>query len=96
MRSNDLRGRCRTGAGFERYLARNGFLILKFFLHVSEAEQEKRFLERLDQPDKNWKFSTNDARERRLFKDYLKAFEDAIRHTAAPHAPWYVVPADNK
>jgi len=83
-------------AGFERYLAQNGFLILKFFLHVSEAEQKRRFLERLDQPDKNWKFSTNDAKERRLFGDYMKAFEDAIRHTAAPHAPWYVVPADNK
>ena len=83
-------------AGFERYLANNGYLILKFFLHVSEAEQKRRFLDRLDQPDKNWKFSTADVKERAFFKDYMKAYEDAIRHTAAPHAPWYVVPADNK
>ena len=83
-------------AGFERYLANNGYLVLKFFLHVSEQEQKKRFLERLDQPDKNWKFSAADVKERQFFNDYMKAYEDAIRHTAAPHAPWYVVPADNK
>jgi PPK2 family polyphosphate:nucleotide phosphotransferase len=83
-------------AGFERYLANNGYLVLKFFLHVSEAEQKKRFLERLDQPDKNWKFSAADVKERQHFRDYMKAYEDAIRHTAAAHAPWYVVPADNK
>jgi len=83
-------------ANFERYLARNGFLILKFFLNVSKREQKKRFLERLDNPDKNWKFSTADARERGHWKGYMKAYEDMIRHTAAPHAPWYVVPADNK
>ena len=83
-------------AAFERYLARNGYLILKFFLHVSKGEQKKRFLERLDQPEKNWKFSAADVRERAHFRDYMKAYEDAIRHTAAPHAPWYVVPADNK
>jgi len=83
-------------AGFERYLANNGYLILKFFLHVSEAEQKRRFLDRLDQPDKNWKFSTADVKERAFFRDYMKAYEDAIRHTAAPQAPWYVVPADNK
>ena len=83
-------------ANFERYLARNGFLILKFFLNVSKREQKKRFLERLDNPDKNWKFSTADARERGHLKGYMKAYEDMIRHTAAPHAPWYVVPADNK
>jgi PPK2 family polyphosphate:nucleotide phosphotransferase len=81
---------------FERYLARNGTLILKFFLHVSRAEQKKRFLERLDDPDKNWKFSTADAMERRYWNDYMAAYEDAIRHTAREHAPWYVVPADNK
>ena len=83
-------------AGFERHLSNNGYLVLKFFLHVSEAEQKKRFLERLDQPNKNWKFSAADVKERQFFSDYMKAYEDAIRHTAAPHAPWYVVPADNK
>jgi PPK2 family polyphosphate:nucleotide phosphotransferase len=81
---------------FERYLARNGYLILKFFLHVSKGEQKQRFLDRLDEPEKNWKFSAADVRERAHFRDYMKAYEDAIRHTAAPHAPWYVVPADNK
>jgi PPK2 family polyphosphate:nucleotide phosphotransferase len=80
----------------ERYLARNGMLILKFFLNLSRGEQKKRFLERLDTPDKNWKFSTADARERAYWKAYMKAYEDMIRNTAAPHAPWYVVPADNK
>jgi PPK2 family polyphosphate:nucleotide phosphotransferase len=83
-------------SAFERYLARNGTLILKFFLHVSRDEQKKRFLERLDQPDKNWKFSTADAKERGYWNDYMKAYEDLIQHTASAHAPWYVVPADNK
>lgn len=83
-------------AGFERYLARNGFLILKFFLNVSRGEQKKRFLERLDNPNKNWKYSTADARERAYWNEYMKAYQDMVRHTAAPHAPWYVVPADNK
>ena len=83
-------------SAFERYLARNGTLILKFFLHVSRDEQNKRFLERLDQPDKNWKFSTADAKERGYWNDYMKAYEDLIQHTASAHAPWYVVPADNK
>jgi len=83
-------------ASFERYLARNGFLILKFFLHVSRDEQKKRFLERLDEPEKNWKFSPGDVMERRYWDNYMKAYEDTIRHTAAPHAPWYVVPADSK
>ena len=83
-------------AAFERYLARNGYLILKFFLHVSRDEQKKRFLERLDRPEKNWKFSANDARERGFWKDYMRAYEDAIRETARDCAPWYVVPADNK
>ena len=81
---------------FERYLARNGTLILKFFLHVSKGEQKKRFLERLDDPDKNWKFSTADAMERNYWNDYMTAYEDLIRHTACEHAPWYVVPANNK
>jgi PPK2 family polyphosphate:nucleotide phosphotransferase len=81
---------------FERYLGRNGFVIRKFFLHVSKKEQKKRFLERLDQKDKNWKFSANDVRERGHWNDYMKAFEETIRDTATKSAPWYVVPADNK
>jgi PPK2 family polyphosphate:nucleotide phosphotransferase len=81
---------------FERYLARNGTLILKFFLHVSKDEQKKRFLERLDNPDKNWKFEMGDVRERAHWDEYQSAYEDAIRETARDHAPWYVVPADNK
>jgi PPK2 family polyphosphate:nucleotide phosphotransferase len=80
----------------ERYLTRNGVLIRKFFLHVSKKEQKRRFLERLDEPDKNWKFSAADARERQYWADYMKAYEDMIRHTASDDAPWYVVPADNK
>jgi PPK2 family polyphosphate:nucleotide phosphotransferase len=83
-------------AAFERYLARQGFAILKFFLHVSKEEQKKRFLARLDRPEKNWKFSAADLEERGYWNDYQKAYEDAIRHTARPHAPWYVVPADHK
>ncbi len=81
---------------FERYLARNGIAVCKFFLHVSRDEQKRRFLERLEQPEKNWKFSANDVRERPHWKDYMRAYEDAIRETSADHAPWYVVPADNK
>jgi len=81
---------------FERYLARNGTVIRKFFLHVSRKEQKKRFMERLDQPEKNWKFSAADVRERAHWNEYMEAYEDMIRATATPHAPWYVVPADNK
>jgi PPK2 family polyphosphate:nucleotide phosphotransferase len=81
---------------FERYLSRNGVLIRKFFLHVSKKEQKKRFLERLDHPEKNWKFSAADIAEREFWKDYMNAYEDTIRHTATKRAPWYVVPADNK
>jgi PPK2 family polyphosphate:nucleotide phosphotransferase len=81
---------------FERYLARNGIAICKFFLHVSRDEQKRRFLERLERPEKNGKFSPNDERERPFWKDYMRAYEDAIRETACKHAPWYVVPADNK
>jgi PPK2 family polyphosphate:nucleotide phosphotransferase len=80
----------------ERYLARNGVAIRKIFLHVSKKEQKKRFLERLENPDKNWKFSANDAKEREFWNDYMAAYEDAIRNTATKEAPWYVVPADNK
>jgi polyphosphate kinase 2 (PPK2 family) len=81
---------------FERYLARNGVAICKFFLHVSRGEQKRRFLERLEEPEKNWKFSESDMKERGYWKDYMRAYEDAIRATATEAAPWYVVPADNK
>jgi PPK2 family polyphosphate:nucleotide phosphotransferase len=83
-------------AHFEDYLTRQGTVVLKFFLHVSRKEQRKRFMERLDQPDKNWKFSTADVRERRFWNDYMEAYEDAIRATATKRAPWFVVPANNK
>jgi PPK2 family polyphosphate:nucleotide phosphotransferase len=83
-------------AGFEEYLARNGTAVLKFFLHVSRKEQKKRFMERLDQPEKNWKFSAADVEERQYWDQYMAAYEDAIRATASEHSPWYVVPADNK
>ena len=81
---------------FERHLCHNGVVIRKFFLHVSREEQKKRFLERLDTPEKNWKFSATDVRERAYWKQYMDAYQDAIRRTATPSAPWYVVPADNK
>jgi PPK2 family polyphosphate:nucleotide phosphotransferase len=81
---------------FERYLARNGVVIRKFFLHLSKKEQERRFLSRLDDPKKNWKFSLADAKERGFWKDYAEAYEEAIQSTATKHAPWYIVPADNK
>ena len=83
-------------SSYERYLARNGVAVVKFFLHVSRKEQRKRFLERLEKPDKNWKFSLADAEERKHWDAYMEAYEDAIRATATPWAPWYVVPADNK
>jgi PPK2 family polyphosphate:nucleotide phosphotransferase len=82
--------------GFERHMARSGTVIRKFFLNVSKKEQKRRFLERLDEPEKNWKFSAADIRERRCWDDYQKAYEDMIANTATEHAPWYVVPADNK
>jgi PPK2 family polyphosphate:nucleotide phosphotransferase len=81
---------------FERYLTRNGIVIRKFFLHVSKKEQKKRFLERIEEPEKNWKFSANDAKEREHWDDYMEAYEDMIQNTATKHAPWHVVPADNK
>jgi PPK2 family polyphosphate:nucleotide phosphotransferase len=81
---------------FERYLSRNGIVVRKFMLNVSRDEQKKRFLERLDEPEKNWKFSLADSQERQHWSSYLKAYEDMIRHTATAHAPWYVVPADHK
>ncbi len=88
--------RLRDIAAFEDYLTRQGTVVLKFFLNVSRKEQKKRFLERLDQPEKNWKFSPADVHERHYWDDYMAAFEDAIRATATKRAPWFVVPADNK
>jgi len=81
---------------FERHMARSGTVIRKFFLHVSKREQKKRFLERLDEPEKNWKFSANDVCERECWDDYQRAYEELIRNTAKKYAPWYVVPADHK
>ncbi len=81
---------------FEEYLNRQGVIVLKFFLNVSRKEQKKRFMERLDRPDKHWKFSPSDVRERKYWDDYMHAFEAAIQATATLHAPWFIVPADNK
>jgi PPK2 family polyphosphate:nucleotide phosphotransferase len=81
---------------FESYLTRNGIIVRKFFLHVSKKEQKKRFLDRIEEPEKHWKFSANDIQERQHWKDYMEAYEDMIRNTATKEAPWYVVPADNK
>jgi len=81
---------------FERHMARSGTVIRKFFLHLSRKEQKRRFLARLEEPEKNWKFSEADIREREFWNDYQDAYEDMIRNTASEHAPWYVVPADNK
>ncbi len=81
---------------FEKHMARNGTRILKFFLNVSKEEQKKRFLERIDEPDKNWKFDAGDIEERQLWGKYMDAYEDMIRNTSTDHAPWYVVPADKK
>jgi PPK2 family polyphosphate:nucleotide phosphotransferase len=82
--------------GFERHLAGNGTIILKFFLHISKNEQKKRFLERLEDPEKHWKFSTSDLAERGFWKDYMEAFEDTLSATSTEWAPWYIVPADHK
>ncbi len=81
---------------FEKYLTRNGVIIRKFFLNVSKEEQKKRFMERLDHPEKNWKFSAADVKERGYWDQYMEAYQDMIRHTSTPECPWYVVPADNK
>jgi PPK2 family polyphosphate:nucleotide phosphotransferase len=88
--------RYRDIRSFERYLAQNGVAVCKFFLHVSKNEQKRRFLDRLNTPEKHWKFSLADAREREFWGDYMKAYEDMIRNTATKDAPWYVLPADNK
>ena len=81
---------------YEQYLSRNGVVIRKFFLNLSKDEQKRRFLKRLDEPDKNWKLSSADIAERERWPEYMTAYEEMIQHTATPHAPWYVVPADNK
>jgi len=95
--SKDIwRERMADMCNFEHYLTRNGIVVRKFFLHVSKEEQKRRFLKRLEEPEKNWKFSEADVQERQYFDDYMDAYEDMIRHTATPHAPWYVVPADQK
>ncbi len=91
-----FRERLRDIARFEDYLHRNGTTVLKLLLHVSKDEQKKRFLERLDEPEKNWKFSARDVKERERWDDYMEAYEDAIRATATKESPWFVVPADNK
>jgi PPK2 family polyphosphate:nucleotide phosphotransferase len=81
---------------FEKYLVDNGVIILKFFLNVSKAEQKKRFLARINQPEKNWKFSDNDVKERSFWDDYMKAYEDVFNHTSTEAAPWHIIPADHK
>lgn len=93
---NIWRERFEDISGFERYLARNGTVILKFFLNVSKQEQRARFLDRLDEPSKNWKFSMADISERALWPRYMAVYQDIVRHTSTPLAPWYVVPADHK
>lgn len=81
---------------FENYLVSNGIVILKFFLNVSKAEQKQRFLDRINRPEKNWKFSASDVKERVLWNDYMDAYEDVFNHTSTKQAPWYIIPADNK
>jgi PPK2 family polyphosphate:nucleotide phosphotransferase len=81
---------------FERYLTRNGIMILKFFLNVSNEKQRDRFLKRINTPEKNWKFSLNDVKERRFWNDYMAAYEDMFNHTSTEEAPWHIIPADNK
>jgi len=93
---NIWRERFEDVSAFEKYLARNGTLILKFFLHISKEEQRERFLKRLDEPAKNWKFNMGDVAERKLWDKYQAAYQDLIRHTSAKHAPWIVVPSDHK
>jgi PPK2 family polyphosphate:nucleotide phosphotransferase len=90
------KGRYRSIVDLEEHLCRNGTRILKFFLHLSQEEQRKRFLERIDEPDKNWKFSLSDIHERKYWKHYMKAYEACLNATSTHHAPWYVVPADDK
>jgi len=93
---NIWKERYRSIVDLEEHLHRNGTLVIKFFLHLSKNEQRKRFLERIDEPDKNWKFSLSDVHERKYWKDYTAAFEACLQATSTRHAPWYVVPADDK
>lgn len=88
--------RFKSISNFERHLTQNGTMVLKFFLHLSKEEQRHRFLKRIDEPEKNWKFSVKDVEERRHWEEYMEAYEDTIRNTASKYAPWYVVPADHK
>jgi PPK2 family polyphosphate:nucleotide phosphotransferase len=90
------KGRYRSINELEQHLLRNGTLVVKFFLHLSKAEQRRRFLARIDEPDKNWKFSQDDLKERGFWKDYTRAYQECLRHTSSAAAPWYVVPADDK
>jgi PPK2 family polyphosphate:nucleotide phosphotransferase len=96
VKNNIWKNRFEDIRNFEHYLTRNGVVIRKFFLHVSKDEQKRRFLKRLNDPKKNWKFSAGDVKERDYWKNYMEAYEDAICNTATGYAPWYVVPADNK
>jgi polyphosphate kinase 2 (PPK2 family) len=89
-------GRYRSIVDMEKHLHRNGTRIVKIFLHLSQKEQRKRFLARIDEPDKNWKFSLADIHERKYWKQYMQVYEECLRATNTPHAPWYVVPADGK
>jgi len=89
-------GRYHSIVDLEKHLHRNNTRVIKFFLHLSKEEQRKRFLERIDEPDKNWKFSLSDIHERKFWKHYMRAYEACLNATSAPHAPWYVVPADDK
>jgi PPK2 family polyphosphate:nucleotide phosphotransferase len=93
---NPWRQRYRSILDFEGHMTRNGTRIIKFFLHLSKEEQRKRFLERIDQPEKNWKFSVQDIEERKYWKDYMRAYEKCLSATSTKHAPWYIVPADDK
>ena len=96
LRGNIWRRRYEQINNFEQYLAQNGTEVIKLFLHISRAEQKRRFLERIDQPEKNWKFSRDDANERRFWPDYQRAYQDMLNATSTPWAPWYVLPADHK
>jgi PPK2 family polyphosphate:nucleotide phosphotransferase len=90
------RDRYRSVVELEEHLYRNGTLTIKFFLNLSRGEQKKRFLERIDEADKNWKFSTSDIKERKYWKDYMQAYQECLSATSTPHAPWYAIPADDK
>ena len=90
------KGRYRSIVQFENHLHRNGTRVVKFFLHLSREEQRKRFLQRIDDPQKNWKFSEADIKERKYWKDYMAAYEDCITETSTDKAPWYIIPADDK